>query len=224
MNTDVLGEARRDTLARTGQLQAMRDVEHNRIPELTQHGKCSHVHHEVVVAEADAALGDQHCAVAFPGDFRDDMPHVVRREELPLLHVHGLPCACRRDEQIGLPRQKCGDLQDVNHGGRRGRVRGLVNIGQDGEPRTGPDLAKRGQSRVKAGAAERRTGCAVRLVVGGLEDDRDGATCRDLLDRRGGFERVVATFDDAGTENKGERVAAADRDRTCLDRVRGSIL
>ena len=57
---DVLREAGGDAVAGARQLQAVRDVEDDGVAELAQHGKRAHVHDEVVVAEADAALGDQH--------------------------------------------------------------------------------------------------------------------------------------------------------------------
>ena len=58
-------EAGGDAVARAGQLQAVRDVEDHRVAELAQHRKRAHVHDQVVVAEADAALGDEHRLVAF---------------------------------------------------------------------------------------------------------------------------------------------------------------
>ena len=62
---DVLRQAGGDAVSGSGQLQAVRDVEDDGVAELAQHRKRAHVHDQVVVAEADAALGDQHGLVAF---------------------------------------------------------------------------------------------------------------------------------------------------------------
>ena len=52
-------------VARARQLQAVGHVEDDGVAELAQHRKRAHVDDEVVVAEADAALGDEHRLVAF---------------------------------------------------------------------------------------------------------------------------------------------------------------
>ena len=59
----------------------------SRAPE---HGQRPHVDDQVVITETDAALGDEHRLVALGGDLLDYVPHVRRREELPLLDVDGL--------------------------------------------------------------------------------------------------------------------------------------
>ena len=65
------------------------------------------------VAERRAALGQQHAGVAGLGHLGDDVLHVPRGHELPLLHVHRPPGRGRRLEQVGLPGEERGDLQEV---------------------------------------------------------------------------------------------------------------
>ena len=57
-------EPGRDAVAAARQLQAVRDVEHDRHALLAHHRKRAHVDDEVVVAEARAALGHDHARVA----------------------------------------------------------------------------------------------------------------------------------------------------------------
>ena len=59
------------------------------------------------------------------------MAHVGGREELSLLDVDDPPGARRGDDQIGLPREKRRNLEDVGDlGGGRG-MRRLVDVGED---------------------------------------------------------------------------------------------
>ena len=95
---DVLRESRGDAVAGAGQLQAVRHVEHHRVTELAQHGQRAHVDDEIVVPEADAALGDENRFVSCAGDLRHDMFHVLRREELPLFDIDDLAGGRRRHQ------------------------------------------------------------------------------------------------------------------------------
>ena len=61
---DELRLARRDAVARARQLQAVRDVVDDGIAERAHDRKRAHVDDEVVVAEAEAALGDDDAVIA----------------------------------------------------------------------------------------------------------------------------------------------------------------
>src|SRR6185369_15332818 len=97
---DVLGEPGGDAVAGARQLQTVRDVEYHRIAKLAQHRKRAHIHHEIVVTEADPALGDENRFVTFGRNLRDDVSHVARSEELSLLDVDGLVRPGGGDEKI----------------------------------------------------------------------------------------------------------------------------
>ena len=102
-----------DAVAAARQLQAVRDVEHDRHALRAHHRKRAHVDDEVVVAEAGAALGDEHARVAGVDHLGDRVLHVVGREELTLLDVDDPAGLGRGDEQIGLPAEERGNLQHV---------------------------------------------------------------------------------------------------------------
>src|SRR5262245_42336625 len=78
---DVLREAGGDAISAAGELKAVRHVEDDREPQLAHHRKRAHVDHEVVIAEARAALGHNHAAVAGVHHLRHGMFHVVGCEE-----------------------------------------------------------------------------------------------------------------------------------------------
>ena len=119
---DVLGEPRGDAVAAAGELQAVRHVEHDRHALRPHHRKRAHVDDEIVVAEARAALGDDDPRVARVDRLCDRMLHIVRREKLSLLDVHDPSGLRGGDDEIGLTREKRGNLQHVGDVGRRARV------------------------------------------------------------------------------------------------------
>src|ERR1043166_7860617 len=128
---DVLRQTGGDAVAAAGQLQRMRHVEHGGDAESAQDRKRSHVDDQIVIAERGAALGDEHAGVAGAGHLRDRVLHVDRREELRLLEIDRRARPCRRDEQVGLPREKRRNLQHIGDFGRGRRVRRLVDVRQD---------------------------------------------------------------------------------------------
>ena len=94
----------------------MGSVKHHR-GHPAQNRQRPHVYHEVVVAEAAAAFGEEDPAVAGVGDFFDGVLHVEGSYELALLHVDGAPGLGGGDQEIGLAAEKCGDLEHVDRFG-----------------------------------------------------------------------------------------------------------
>jgi len=202
---DELRLAGGDAVAAARQLQAVGDVVDHRIPEPAQDRERAHVDHQVVVAEAEAALGDDHAGVARRGDLLDRVPHVERREKLSLLHVHRAAGRGGGGEQIGLPRQERRDLQDVGDLGRGRRLRRLVNVGEDRHAGSLADAAEHAQPFGEPGAAERRARGAVRLVVRRLEHERDAGAAGDVAERERRVDRVRFAFDHARAGDEHQR-------------------
>jgi hypothetical protein len=123
---DVLSQARRHTVAGSRQLQAVGNVEHNRIPELAEHRKRAHVNDEVVVAEADPPFGDEQPLVPFGGCLRHHVAHVLRRKKLTLLDVDDGAGPRRGDNQVRLARKEGRDLNDVGNRRDRSSLRRFV--------------------------------------------------------------------------------------------------
>src|SRR6185503_2802524 len=86
---DVLRQAAGCMTQPTWQLQRMGYVENHGNPELAHNRKRSHINDEIVVAKTDAALS-QHYAIAPCGArFLNDVPRILRRQELAFLNVNG---------------------------------------------------------------------------------------------------------------------------------------
>ena len=108
-----------------------------------------------MIAEREPALGHDHLLVAGGGDLLDRVPDVVGREELALLEVDDPVGSRRRLEQVRLTRQERGNLQHVGDLGDRRGVRGLVDVGQDGDAGALAHAREDAQAFFEARAAER---------------------------------------------------------------------
>src|SRR5580698_3006939 len=193
----------------------MRRVEDDRC-EPAHDGQRAHVDHEIVVAEAGSALGQEHALAAGIANFLDRMPHVPRRNKLTLLdvdHPTALPC---RYEQVGLPAKEGGNLENVNGFGDARNVNGLVNISQDGHFGDFSNLPQNAQTLFNSRAAEAANRGAIGFVVGGLEDVRQLLLARDSRDGLGHLEGVRFTFDDTGAGD--EKKTSADGNFTDVER------
>ena len=93
-------------------------------------------------------------AVAFGGHFCNRVTHIVGREKLSLLDIDGLAGARGRNQQIGLPREKCGNLQHVNDRCSGRGVRRLVNIGENRKAGARAHVRQHLQSFVEPGTTE----------------------------------------------------------------------
>src|SRR5262249_41424743 len=104
-----------------GELDRMRDVEDNLVAELAKDREAAHVYNQILVTEGGAALGEDDFVIAGGGDFFDDVAHVPGGDELGFLDVDDAIGLRSGEEEIGLSREKCGNLENVsNFGGGSG--------------------------------------------------------------------------------------------------------
>src|ERR1043166_5850446 len=208
---DVLRLPARCTPQTARQLQAVRHVEDDGDAETTHDRERAHVHDQVVVAEREAALGEQELFA--PGGARlfDDVARVPGREELTLLDVDGAARAAGGDDEGGLPAEEGRDLQNV--GDVRGllHLRRVVNVGEHGQARLPFDGAQGVESFADAGAAVGGVRGAVRLVVGSLEDVVESGVARPLLALARDHQRVLARLNDARAGDDGQATVAERR-------------
>ena len=139
-----------------GQLHAVGGVEDHRPAGIAHDLQAAHVHHQVVVAEGRAALGQHHLAVAGGGHLLRGAADIVRRHELALLDVDDAAGAAGGQQQVRLAAEERGDLQDVRHLGRRFGLRRLVDVGEDGKAlglHAGQDAQAFAQARTAISAA-----------------------------------------------------------------------
>ncbi len=210
---DAAARERRDELALTagraagsaGELGAVRRVEDHRVPEAAHHVEGAQVADEIVVAEARAALRHHHLVIAAGGGLGDHVLHLPRREELPLLDVDRLAGGHDGADEIGLPAEKRRRLQHVHHRGHSRRLRGLVHVGEHRNADLTSHLGENGETVVEARAAEAIARRSVGFVERRLEDESHAQAARQVAQALGVTQRRVATLDDAGTGDQGER-------------------
>ena len=101
-------------------LDAVRGVEDHRHAEGLHLRDRPHVVDQPAVAEERPPFAQQDVAAAGGLELADHVLHVPGGQELPLLHVDRPARGRRRHQQIGLPGEKGGDLQQVAHLGRPG--------------------------------------------------------------------------------------------------------
>ncbi len=191
-----------------GQLQRVRDVEDHRDAELVQDRERAHVDDQVVVAEGDAALGDEDAVVAHGCRLFDRVPRVLGGEELPLLDVDGAAGARRRQQQVGLAAEEGGDLQHVADLGRGGALRRLVDVGEQRQPGLLAHAPQHAQPLFEPRPAVALDRAAVGLVEGGLEDERQAEAVCHRGEPSRYVERQLLALDDAGAGDEREGVAA----------------
>ena len=154
---------------RAGLLQAMRDVEHDRIAQRAHLGRRPEVYHQVAVAEAGAALGQEDPAIAAGGDLVGGVLHVFGCHELALLDVDDATGATGRYQQVRLTTQEGGDLKNVARLGHRCRLTGLVDVSEHGQAGLLADITQDLKALFQAKPAIRRLAGPVSLVEGSLE-------------------------------------------------------
>src|SRR6266702_4724110 len=200
--------AGRPSLA-AGELDAVGGVEHYRKAGLAHDRGAPHVGDQVVVAERHPPLGQDDPLVAGGERLSHHVFHVPGGEELPLLDVDHPAAFRRRHHQVGLPAEEGGDLEHVEHLGRRGDLldgmdvgqhrhpERLLHLGQDAEPLLDPRPAVRG---------DRGTVC---LVVGRLEDQGNGNAVGDGHEAFSAMKRVRLALHNTRPGNQHQRPCPA---------------
>src|SRR5438552_12360923 len=106
----------------------MRGVEDDRETGLAQDRNRAHVSDQIVVTECGSSLGDENLTAAGVNRLFYDPRHLRRREKLALLEIYDPAGAHRSVDQVGLTAEKGGDLQDIGHFARRGRLGFRMNV------------------------------------------------------------------------------------------------
>ena len=149
----------------------------------------------------------------------DDVAHVARSEELPLLDVDDAAGLCRRVDEIGLAAQERGDLQHVDDLRRRRDLRLLMDVGHDGHIELFLDRLQHFESLLESRAAEAVERRAVRLVKRRLEDVGDAEPRCDFFDRAPDQKAALHFLKDARPRHEHERASPADREISDLHLV-----
>ena len=199
----------------------MGGVEDDRVAEVAQDGQAAHVDDEIVVSEARAALREEDRFVPFRQDLVDDVLHVARRDELPLLDVDRLAGCGGGEQQVGLAAEKGRNLDDVEHLGGRIHFADLMDVGEHRHPHRLAHFAQDPESLHETRPTIAVDGGPVGLVVGRFVDERHAALGRDGGQALGRHEGVPLVLDGAGAADEDEGGASADRDGADRDRACG---
>src|SRR5438093_375869 len=186
-------------------LEAVGRVVDHRPAEAAHDDEPAHVHDQVVVAEARAALGEQDALAARERELLDRLRQVAGRQELTLLHVDRTAGPGGRGEQPALARQESGDLQRVGHLGGGPDLDRLVDIGEDRDPQLALDAREDRQGFADLEPGERAGARAVGLAEGGLEDEWEPAARARALQVRGDPQAQLGALDHARTGQDEQR-------------------
>ena len=173
-----------------GQLHRVGHVIDHGVSEFLHYRKRAHVHYQIVIAEGGAALGEDN-VVDFPRRqfFLLRCPFPREKGTGPFLTLIVRPVLARGHQQIGLARQKRGNLQHVADFRGGSGLGALMNISEDRHVKLFFDFRQDAQAFRGSRAAKRFQRRAVGLVIGGLENIRYaaiGGDARDLLGHRAG--------------------------------------
>src|ERR1044072_8263130 len=96
------------------QLQRMRHIKNYEHAKLAHDRKRAHVDDQIVITKTRAAFRQHELLTTNFPRFMEYVARVLRCEKLAFLYVDGLPRFGGGDDQIGLPREKCGYLKHVD--------------------------------------------------------------------------------------------------------------
>src|SRR5579862_43581 len=148
----------------------MRGVENHGAAGIPHHREAAHVHDEVVVAEAEAALANHDLLVARALRLLDHVAHLPGRQELALLDIQRLALLRGIADEIRLPAEEGRGLDDIHDRGDLRQRRVLVNVGEDRHSDFLFYFRKHFQAFCHAGPPVALARGAVRLVERALED------------------------------------------------------
>ena len=193
----------------------MGGIEDHGAAERLELGQAAVIHHQGVVAEAGAPLGEPEPAAAgLQAEFRQlghHLGHVPGRQELALFHIHAPGAARHRRrgglEQIGLTAEVGGNLEHIHHLSSRCRLVAFVDVGEHRQGEALAHLLKNRQALLGPGPTERPAGAAVGLIEAGLEHVVDAEPLAELAHLIGDLQHEVAALDHAGAGDQAQGVA-----------------
>ena len=188
----------------------MRSVKNNG-SKLAHDWQGTHVHDQIVVAEAGSTLREENTAVSRGGNLLDGMLHIPGRNKLAFFYIDGAPRFARGQQQIGLAAQKGRDLQHIGSFCSNFALRRLVHIGQHRQSGRFSQPPQNGGAFFQARSAKAGHRGAVGLVIRGLEDIGDAEIGGNALDGVRHFAHMRFAFDHTRTGNK-KQLSRADMD------------
>src|SRR5688572_2711964 len=178
-----------------GKLDGMGGVENDRAAKALHDRNGAHVGDEIVVAEGGAAFREENHFAARAGSFRDYLTHILRSQELAFLDVDDFARLNCGMNQVSLPAEKGGNLEDIRGAAGDFRLHFSMDIGEDGHAALLADASEDGETLLDARAAKGRAGGAVGLVEAGFENAGNRQIPTEFLQKGGDLEAELFTLD-----------------------------
>ena len=204
---DVLGLAGGDAVPAAGQLQAVGDVVDDGIAERAQHREGAHVDDEVVVAEAEAALGDDDVASCrLPVTFSIACRMSSGARNCPFLMLTTRPVRAAATSRSVCRDRNAGICSTSATSAAGRRLRRLMDVGEDRD--LAPLLdARRGSRTPSARPGPRNDSSEVRFALSKDALKTYGTPARRAisLHRQRRLDRVRLALDHAGAGDQQQR-------------------
>lgn len=142
----------------------------------------THVGDKVIVAKRRASFREEKVPATGVFELIADVFDVPRREKLAFFDIYDPSTLGGSNDQISLAAEKGGDLQNIDILGGDLDILWRVDIGRDGHPPLSPDLGEKLAPLLHSRSAKGADGCAVGLVIRGLEDKGRALILADGMD------------------------------------------
>lgn len=205
---DELRLAPGNSIGSRGSLHGMGSVEDDGC-ELAHDWKRAHVYHQIVIAEAGSAFGQEDAHVTGSGNLLDRMFHIPGRKELAFFYIDGAPGASGSNQQVGLTAEEGWNLEHISAFSGDFALRGFVDIGQHGQSGRVGETAKNSRAFLQTRAAKAGHRGAVGFVIRSLENIRNAEVGCDALEGIGHFAHMRFALDNAWAGDE-EELARAD--------------
>ena len=111
-----------------GSLHGVSGVKDHPMTPVSHGDESAHIDHQIALSKGGAALRDPGAPAASFFQLLHDGVHRLRGEKLAFLHVDGSAGLGGGQEQVGLPAEKRGNLQDIHDLGGLARFAGRMDI------------------------------------------------------------------------------------------------
>ena len=115
------------------QLNAVRGVKNHRPSRICHHPQAPHIHDQIVVAERRSALRQHHLSISGGCHFFGGMMDIVRRDKLPLFHIHDSPVRPASSSRSVWRQRNAGIWIMSTTSAARAHLRGFMNVRDDGK-------------------------------------------------------------------------------------------
>ncbi len=124
-----------------------------------------------MISERGSPFAQHQLIVPRPFPFLDSVNHILRRGKLPFLDMHHFSGCGGGFNQLRLPAEECGDLQNIHKLRSQSSFVGDVDVGQGGKIEGAPSFGDKPQRFFISQPGKGSSACAVGLAIAGFQDD-----------------------------------------------------